>query len=103
MAKQIRIAALFHPEPTQWGLRGDPHLWREMQQQLVDASCPDSVEELVAIVEDMFVQLTGLPISHPEFILIDRYPRLGMSGGFVSPEFWRDEAIPLLRRRYVEA
>jgi hypothetical protein len=26
------ISDLFLPEPLQWGLRGDPYLWREMAE-----------------------------------------------------------------------
>jgi len=30
------VADLFDPEPEQWGLRGDPYLWREMKETFAE-------------------------------------------------------------------
>lgn len=100
MATPIPISALFDPESAQWGLRGDPYLWREMRQRLASVGCPETARELLAIIEAVFEELTGHPISHTEFIHVEKYSHGGMSSGMISPGFWRDTAIPLLRQRY---
>lgn len=96
-------SALFDPEPAQWGLRGDPYLWREMRERIGADPRPETAEELVAILQATFQQLTGKPVSHDEHIFVERYSHGGMSSGMVSPAFWRDTAIPLLRQRYGKA
>jgi molybdenum cofactor cytidylyltransferase len=60
------ISELFEVEPTKWGLRGDPHLWREMSARFEQTPLPDSEDELVAHIEEAFLALTGIPLSHPE-------------------------------------
>jgi hypothetical protein len=94
------IGALLEEEPIQWGLRGDPYLWREMRQRFADAPLPGTVEELIALVEQEFAVLTGHQVSEPEHFYIERYNHGGMSGGGISPEFWRERALPLLVARY---
>lgn len=96
------ISTLFSPEPYRWGLRGDPHLWRDMRERLSVVACPATADELAAIVEAEFEALTGRPITHPEYIYLEKYSHGGMTSGMVSPEWWRDTAIPLLRQRLAE-
>ncbi|WP_442511262.1 hypothetical protein SH528x_002932 [Novipirellula sp. SH528] len=42
------IADLFDPVPEQWGLRGDPYLWREMQASFADTVLPETGTEFRA-------------------------------------------------------
>jgi len=93
---------LFVDEPKQWGLRGDPHLWREMKASLKEIAIPLSAEELTVIIEQQFEKLTGQPITTTEIIRIDRLNHGGMSGGCVSTIYWREKAIPLLLQRQSE-
>jgi molybdenum cofactor cytidylyltransferase len=39
-------------------------------------------------------------LSHPDSFYVERYGHGGMSSGLVSPEFWRDTAVPLLLARH---
>jgi len=94
------LASLFEDEPRQWGLRGDPHLWRDIQRTLSDAVFPDTEAQLTAALEQIFQELTGVPLSHGDPVYVERYSPDGMSGGFVSPKFWFETALPLLRARY---
>lgn len=94
------IGSLFEEEPAQWGLRGDPHLWREMRERLEVVPVPDSIEEFVAVVKKEFRVLAGHCMSETENFHIARYNHGGMSGGGISPEFWRVGALPLLREQY---
>jgi hypothetical protein len=94
------IAHLFQEEPTRWGLRGDPYLWREMQAALGSYVYPSTEEQLTVLLEQTYQQLTGTPLSNPDPVFVERYSHGGMSSGSVSPQFWTEQAIPLLRSRY---
>lgn len=96
------IADLFQKKPGQWGLRGDPYLWDEMANHFVSIPLPDSTIQLEQLLSQAFETLTGQPITSEKFIAVDRFPRSGMSGGLVSPEFWRETAVPVLLTRYQE-
>ena len=99
MTKLPQIADLFSPPPTRWGLRGDPHMWSDMQSRFAGTRCPDSPDQLEAAITAMFEELTGFQITHPESFGIEKYRHGGMSSGMVQPKFWRETAIPLLRSR----
>jgi molybdenum cofactor cytidylyltransferase len=101
MTKPGTIAKLFEQEPTKWGLRGDPHLWREMRAHFEQTPLPDSTEELEALIKAAFESLTGYPISHPENFFIKRLDHGGMSGGVVDPKFWREQVMPMMRARFL--
>ena len=36
------VGELFAKAPGQWGLRGDPHLWAELQQSLAEKPLPNT-------------------------------------------------------------
>lgn len=94
------LANLFQDEPRQWGLRGDPYLWQEMQATLGSYAYPSTEEELTALLEETYQHLTGMPLSNRDPVFVERYNHGGMSSGSVSPPFWIETAIPLLRARY---
>ena len=96
------IGDLFQQKPWQWGLRGDPYLWQEMADHFADIPLPDSAAQLKQLLTQLFESLTGQPITAEKFIPVERFPRGGMSGGMISPEFWRETAVPLLLTRYQE-
>jgi hypothetical protein len=103
MTEDRPLSILFEDEPTQWGFRGDPYLWREMKDYLVDTPMPDTEIELIRRIKSTFESLTGKPISSERAIKVERYDQSGMSGGMVSTDFWRDTAIPLLLERFRKA
>jgi hypothetical protein len=92
---------LFAPTPERWGSRGDPHLWRELHAALRVAPRPASRPELAALLVRELRRLAGLDVRADDDALrpVPRYPSSGMSGGLVSPAFWRDVAVPLLLDR----
>jgi hypothetical protein len=71
-----------------------------MERYFADHRVPETEEALIAEIEAAFQELTGSPITHTESIYVERFSHGGMSSGYVEPEFWRDEAILLLRARY---
>ncbi|MBK7896377.1 MAG: hypothetical protein WAS33_04680 [Candidatus Promineifilaceae bacterium] len=96
------ISDLFQQKPGQWGLRGDPYLWQEMAEQLATTPLPKTAAQLEQLLTELFETLTGQPITAEKFIPVERFPRGGMSGGMVSPEFWRETAVPLLLSRFTK-
>ena len=103
VADSKTVALLFDKEPSQWGLRGDPYLWREMRTYLEKTPLPASADELIALIETTFETLTGHWISEREMFFIECFSHGGMSSGHISPEFWAEQAIPMLLERYRES
>jgi hypothetical protein len=102
MKCDLTIGQLFDEEPLQWGLRGDPHLWRAMRSRLSSTPLPSSVPELNSHLEQEFHALAGFPLStHDDFYTAD-FDCGGISSGGISPKFWREKVIPLLIARYSE-
>lgn len=100
MKNSRTLASLFDEEPFRWGLRGDPYLWREMRAHFDETPLPASTRELAALIEQAFASLTGHPLSETEPFHIERFSHGGMSSGMVSPQYWREKAIPMLQERF---
>jgi hypothetical protein len=100
METQKTLSKIFQDEPARWGLRGDPFLWREMKATLENYEYPETEEQLTHLLEQTYQQLTGSSLTDREPIFLERYSHGGMSSGHVSPEFWAEQAIPLLLARY---
>jgi hypothetical protein len=103
MPEQKTLSNIFHDEPSRWGLRGDPYLWREMRDLLGDYAYPSTEEQLTVLLEQTYQQLTGASITSSDAIFVKRLSHGGMSSGYVSPQFWAEKAIPLLLARYRES
>lgn len=93
--------AAFAREPSRWGLRGDPFLWRAMRLHLANSPAPRSTVEARALLESAFAALTGNLLEAVEPFLLQEYAHGGMSGGAIDPDFWRRKALPLLTRRWL--
>ncbi|AFT73278.1 MAG: hypothetical protein CL601_01185 [Alteromonas sp.] len=57
------FAEIFEHEPTQWGLRGDPLLWRELKSRLKHDEMPNTPDELMKALETEFKNCTGHSIK----------------------------------------
>ncbi|MBV9790905.1 MAG: hypothetical protein JOZ51_22110 [Chloroflexi bacterium] len=101
MSTPKNLADLFESQPWQWGLRGDPYLWRDMQAHLAEHAYPPTEAVFMSLLEQTYQQLTGVPLTNREPLFIERYSHGGMSSGYISPQFWSDTAFPLLRSRYL--
>jgi hypothetical protein len=91
---------LFAEEPAQWGLRGDPPLWRDMLEFLFGQPFPKTSDAFQDVLHLAFRELTGMDVDHPGPIYIEKYSIGGMSSGQVDPAFWRERAFPLLTSRF---
>lgn len=96
----MKLSQLFHDKPQQWGLRGDPYLWDEMAATLKERDYPETEQELAALREQTYAQLTSVSLSSPSPVYIERFSHGGMSSGYVLSEFWAKNAIPLLIEKY---
>ncbi len=97
------ISQLFDREPAQWGLRGDPYLWKEMKAKLGLLTMPEASADLERVLHSAFLDLTERTLETLDPIFVQRYDQGGMSSGMVCPEFWRNTAIPLIVSRYDDA
>lgn len=91
---------IFSRRPVQWGFRGDPLLWSELENHFQTHELPGSVSEFRAVLERTIERLTGCDLDSDEPVFVERYDSGGMSSGHVSPGFWRETAIPLLCERF---
>ena len=103
MSSGRRVGDLFEPEPWQWGLRGDPHLWWDMAKVLAEEPIPATEGQLVALIKRTFETLTGAPWSTEDPFYLEKYAHGGMSSGYVSPAFWHETALPLLLEHFAAA
>lgn len=96
------VGDLFAVEPIQWGLRGDPFLWRDMREHLKHTPMPQTDGEFANQIKEVFKSLTGHHFDETKPFCLKKYAHGGMSSGMVSPEFWQGPGIRLLRERYVQ-
>lgn len=96
------IGSLFDRDPAQWGLRGDPYVWRELRARFADTPLPPSWFELRTLVVNAAVEVIGLPLhTDREAVYLAEFdPGHGMSAGSVSPSWWLRTGIPILIDRY---
>lgn len=99
--KPATIGDIFYPEPEYQRLRGDPFLWQHMQRDLTATPLPASPDEFIRLVTNSFLCQSGKPLSTPEDFYVEAFAHGGMSSGFVCPEYWRKQAMPLLKKRFI--
>ncbi|WIE81348.1 hypothetical protein [Curtobacterium sp. MCSS17_016] len=104
MAHPMTVAHLFLDEPQQWGLRGDPWLWRAMRDRLEDVPLPTDVTAMMALLEEAFAAETGVELADAEApVFVERFAHGGMSSGRVDPAWWRDTGFRRLLKRWTAA
>jgi hypothetical protein len=92
------VSDLFEREPYQWGLRGDPYVWREMRSRLEGVPMPERWWTLRDLLVSTFHDVVGVDLVTTQEVAVHR-PELdhgGMSGGRVHLGWWRDRLIPIL-------
>jgi molybdenum cofactor cytidylyltransferase len=97
------VSKYFDPEPTQWGLRGDPHLWRDMKLKTAKTNIPATGNEFEKLLHKLFKELTGENPQKGKNIYVKKYETVGMSKGMISSDFWLDKGFSLLIQRYIES
>jgi len=86
-------------EPIQYGLRGDPYLWKDLKVRF-EYSDVKNLEEFSEFLITTFKENTGSePLTGQNFG-VKHFRFGGMSSGSVSSDFWIDRGFPLLLERY---
>jgi hypothetical protein len=57
------IASFFEKEPYQWGVRSDPHLWKEMEERFAQTPIPETAHKLARLVVAAFESLAERSIN----------------------------------------
>jgi hypothetical protein len=94
------VGDLFRNEPEQWGLRGDPYLWRDLRDQLATVELPANVLKLQHLLETAFWKTTGQSLAFCTEFKVEKYAHGGMSSGGISGEFWRERGFPMIVERF---
>ena len=97
------LAAVFRQYPNRRGLRGDAQLWYAMERRAAAVPLPANGDALAAHVHAEFVQHTGRALTPGEPFFVKGLDHGGISGGMVTPAWWLDTALPLLRERLAAA
>lgn len=62
-ARVATMADLFHPEPQQWGFRGDPYLWRALREHLSGTRIPPSADAAAGLLHAAASRGSGWPAA----------------------------------------
>ena len=71
-----------------------------MQARFEEAALPASPAALDRLLQGAFEALTGLPLDSDDSFRVERLCHGGMSSGMISPPWWKDVGLPLLRARH---
>ncbi len=94
------LSLIFENKPKQWGLRGDPYLWDEMQEVFAGELLDISERDLANEICEYYEKVVGEPLIYGSQVYVERLAHGGMSSGHVSGEFWICRGIPLLIENY---
>jgi len=83
------IAELMRERPDSWGLRGDPHLWDEMERTLEAVPLPEDRSALERLLQRCFEKHAGISLAFEGEHFVPRFDTGGMSSGQVLPAFWQ--------------
>jgi hypothetical protein len=97
------VSKYFDPEPIQWGLRGDPQLWRDMKHKTANTNIPMTGNAFEKLLHKLFKELTGEEPQKGKDFYVKKYETVGMSKGFISSDFWIDKGFSILIQRYIES
>jgi hypothetical protein len=96
----MKVSVLFDPLPGKWGLRGDPHLWAAMREQLAGTDLPPNAEETAGLLRAVFAELAGIDLTDPApSVFREQYAHGGMSSGMICLDTWRQKLMPMLIER----
>jgi hypothetical protein len=90
------LSLIFERKPSQWGMRGDPFMWDELQEKCVGKPLDLDEDGVVMMVCDYFITVTGKALTYDADAYVEKYAQGGMSSGLVCGMFWMSRGIPLL-------
>lgn len=94
------VDALFTPPPDRWGLRGDPHLWAKLGQDLADVPVTTAADVRQLVVAQIQQRVGAAPAAQAEPVYVRELdPGHGLSAGMVDLAWWHSVGLPLLEQR----
>ncbi|WP_089254550.1 O-acetyl-ADP-ribose deacetylase [Asanoa hainanensis] len=100
------VGSLFERQPTQFGLRGDAYLWRELRARFADTPLPEDWFALRKLLVDAIEEVVGESLtkswhdSSAAVYVPDFDPGHGMSAGGVHLPWWAHTGVPVVLDRY---
>ena len=101
MTKSVSI--IFDKRPTQWGLRGEPFLWDDLEILFSKCDLPISRERFEDILDNFLTDLLKEAKYKRGVIYIERYAHGGMSSGCINLIDWENERRPQILKLLIEA
>ena len=95
----MKASCIFEPEPSAWGLRGDPYFWRYLKERFADVDLPLDPDQLERFIKKDYRHLSGKPLVPGGIGVVKRFAHGGMSSGGLYGSWWLEKGIPLLRER----
>lgn len=94
-------ANIFQPKPQQWGLRGDPELWKMLNEQFNSEDPPRTQEGFEDWLQKTFQALLSQgERQSAEIIYFPNFSQDGMSGGKIHVPWWQEKGLPILKSRF---
>jgi hypothetical protein len=102
MKEKRCIKELFENKPIQWGFRGDPEMWDKLKTSFGNIENNFSSIEFENELKNHFHQIikTEGKMSSNNTVRFENFSQKGMSGGFISIEWWEEIGLPLINVRY---
>lgn len=98
--KPLRGELIWEREPSCWGYRGDPNLWKDMKSHNKDRQISFDEHIFISQIHQSFQGITGQSIFDSDAFYLNKYDQGGMSGGLINCNYWIEYLIPLLIGRY---
>lgn len=93
------LSDIFRERPEQWGLRGDPYFWGDLQTEFAFDDISITEKELTDRIFAAFEKKTHKPLTEDSTCYVEEYAHGGMSSGRLSGEWILNSCIPLLQTR----
>jgi RNAse (barnase) inhibitor barstar len=98
--KPLFADSIWERNPSCYGYRGDPHLWKDMMMYSKGREIPTDESMFISQVHKLFQEITGQPLFNNEPFYLCKYDSGAMFGGVIGCSYWIDYLIPLLIGRY---
>lgn len=96
------INKVFCNVPSQWGFRGDSYLWEDIKIYFLNnynSITKNDFEKMLRKCLNNLIEAKGIRKTNEKVLMYD-YPKEGMSGGFISLNWWEENGIPTILNNY---
>ena len=88
--------------PNSSGYEVDDCAWDALAGVMPSRRVPDDPGDATSMIIEVFQRITDVDLTAPQSddgVKVPLFRDEGMSGGFISPRWWNEELLPLLRKR----